>query len=74
MGYLSSDGFQGTNTTQKDNSVWAMTVRFSLLSEHATSKRNAGVLALGLSKNHQPIFDRYMNEVSQLHTPKLYYF
>ncbi len=72
VGYLWSDGFSGTNTRQKDNSVWAMTVTLSLLPEHAASKYTTGVLALGWSKNdHQPAFDHFMNEVSQLHTPKL---
>ncbi len=33
--YLWSDGFQGTNTRQKGNSVWAVTVTLSLFSEHA---------------------------------------
>ncbi len=72
--YLWSNGFQGTNTRQKDNSVWAMTVTLSLLSEHIASKYHTGVLALGWSKNdHQPVFDHIMNEVSTLHIPKLHY-
>ncbi len=74
VGYLCLHGFQGTNTWQKDNSVWAMTVTLSLLSEHATSKYHTGVLALGWSKNdHQPVFDHFMDEVSKLHTRKLCY-
>ncbi len=47
VSYLWSDGFQGTNTRQKDNSVWALTATLSLLSEHAASKYHTGVLALG---------------------------
>ncbi len=51
-----------------------MTVTLSLISEHAASKYHTGVLALGWSKNdHQPVFDHFMNEVSQLCTPKLSY-
>ena len=74
VGYLWSDGFLGSNIRQKDNSVWAMTVTLSLLSEHAASKYHTGVLALGWSKNdHQPVFEHIMNEVSQLRTPKLRY-
>ncbi len=73
VGYLWSNGVQGTNNRQK-NSVWIMTVTLSLLSEHAASKYHIGVLTLGSSKNnHQPVFDHITNEVSQLHTPKLCY-
>ncbi len=35
VGYLWSDGFQGTNTGQKNYLAWAMTVTLSLLPEHA---------------------------------------
>ncbi len=74
VGYLWSDGFQGTNTRQKDNSVWTMTGTLSLLFEHAASKHHTDVLALRWNKNdHQPVYDHFMNEVSQLHTPKLCY-
>ncbi len=38
------------------------------------SKYHTGVLAIGWSKNdHQPVFDHIMNEVSQLHKPKICY-
>ncbi len=58
------DGFLGSKTRQKDNSVWAMSVTLS----------HTGVLALGWCKNDcQPVFDHFTNEVAQLHTPKLCY-
>ncbi len=56
VGYLWSDGFLGSNITQKDNSVWAMTVTLSLLSEYAASKYHTGVLALGWSKNDHHLY------------------
>ncbi len=54
--------------------MWAVSVTFGLLLEHAASKYHTGVLALGQSKNdHQPVFDHFMDEVSKLHNPKLRY-
>ncbi len=51
-----------------------MTVTLSLLSEHAASKYHIGELAPGWIKNdQQPVVDYFMNEVLQLHKPKLCY-
>ncbi len=49
-----------------------MTVTVSLFSDHATSKHHTGLLALGWRKNdHQPVFDHFMDEISNLCIPKL---
>ncbi len=54
--------------------MWATTVTLSLLSEHAASKYHNGMLAFGWSKNdHQQVFDRFIDEVSKLCSPKFYY-
>ncbi len=72
VGYLRSDGFLSSYIRQKDISVQATTVTISVLSEHATLKHHSGVLALGWSKNdHQPVFDHFIDMVSQLHIAKL---
>ncbi len=47
VSYLWLDGILGSNIRQKDNSVWTMTVTISMSSEHAASKYQTGVLALG---------------------------
>ncbi len=66
--YPWSDGFLGSNIRQKDNSVWVMTEKLSLLSEHIAPNPHIGVLAFGWSKNdYQPVFDHFLNEVSELH-------